>query len=242
MTEEDFLFFIRNTAKALTKKAYARVGDHADDVLQETILYYCEHGEDGLPRYTGYPSWPNRMFHSELRKTFNRRLANYVRDRKKGAWMDQAPLFECDMGIELQEGPDVAYEQMDELKHIPFWELTDKELYALDLYFGHGLDTAQIGEALGIAKNVARVRVNTALAKLRESVCSELAHVCAPSDEPLRKLQERLVEELWQERGSQEGVLLALLERLVQYRKAGTTAHLFLDEEIGTPDLQTDEP
>lgn len=214
MTEKDFLYFVAGQEKYLIRKAWARIGDHAEDVFQETILSFLAPGPDGTPGYTKYPGHPNQMFVQEFRKVFFFRTVDYIRQRNKGVWKNQSPLLDKDLDLVSVDGPDVAHEERDKLYRLPLWRLTDKQLQALDLHYGHGLTTRGAATALGVVQGTFNEHLANALKTLHE--WDEILRSDVEMERYLA--QGELVEALWKERGSLVSVLPALIYRLVVLR------------------------
>lgn len=216
MTEKDFLYFVAGQEKYLIRKAWARVGDHAEDIFQDTVASFLAPGVDGEPGYTKYPGYPNQMFVQELRKVFFFRTVDYIRTRNKGAWKDQAPLFDSDLDVEMVDGPDVAVEAFDRLRQVPLWKLTEKQLVVLDMYYGHGLGEQEIAEGLSLNQSVVSRRITRAIEILRETDGIEWDLATCTDEEWKRfQVQEELLGELWKERDSLASVLPALIHWMV---------------------------
>lgn len=214
MTKKEFIYFIAFQEKALIRRGWPRVGDHAEDVFQETITSFLTPGEDGQPGYSKYPGPPNMMFVQEMRKTFFFRMVDYIRNRNKGAWQGQVPLFD-DYDLELSaEGPDVAYEEYEWLRELPLWRLTDIQLVTLDLRYGHGLTEQAIADAHSVSQPSVHERLGGAITTLREWV----GRPHTVGEKKFYQAQVELLEGLWTDRGTLASVLPALIQALVVLR------------------------
>ena len=234
MTQEEFSQFVQRVRWSAVRSIRHRVGDHAEDVFQDTVASFLVLDGGGTPDYEKYGRGAFRwVFHKRL----HARLANYIRAKEKGVWKLQSPLFERDFEKQLVDGPEDRFVAVDRVKNLRLWGLSTRQLEILDHYYAHGLTQAEIAEVEGISQQAVNQSLKSALAILAD----ESGGMPQGEAEKARwQLQVELAAELEREGREPSELVLALVQRLASARRPFSKDLLSgLELEESFPDPQT---
>jgi len=213
LTKEDFGHFVRSVRSAALRSLRHRVGDHADDVFQMAVTSFLTVDDSGVPEYERYSR--GALYAVFLNKRLPRYLGKYIRERRKGAWKYQSPLFDQDCDKQLVSGADAGHEALDEIKNLPLWALTTRQLEVLDRFYVHELTQAQIADAFSVSQKTISLDIKRAL----ETLSSD--GMLPSSEEQYRRqeLQVALVEALARAGRNPAAVLQGLVQQLAASRR-----------------------
>lgn len=144
----------------LTRFFRRRVGERADDLVQDTLLA-CVRGRD---RFAGESTFRTYMFATARRVLQKEREDRVRREEYVEVDADALPAHEASL-----EGL-AARRREHELLCAGYAELASDDRRVLDLFFLGELTGAQVGAALGVPEPTARSRIRLALARLRDAV------------------------------------------------------------------------